>query len=215
MPSQNEVILMPKLSSKFYNLILAFCFISLSACMTTPSDTTTQGSQTNVPAAARTEFAQALAMLKSGQKAVALQLFQHLAQNYPQLAGVQVNIGIIELQNNKTDDAITALKRAVQLNPNNASAYQNLGIAYRRKGRFTEAEKAYLHALKLNPDYANAHLNLAILYDIYMQKLDKALFHYQQYQRLSTVKDKQVSNWVIDLKRRIHTDEHSKAQGGS
>jgi len=204
---------MPKPSSKRYSLVWLLLLFSLSGCMTTPAtDATLQSGQADVPPAAAREFAQALAMLKSGQRTIALSLFQHLAQRYPQLAGAQVNIGIIDLQNNKNDEAITALKRATQLNPANAVAYQHLGIAYRRKGQFTEAKDAYLQALKLNPDYANAHLNLAILYDIYLQQLNKALVHYQQYQRLTNVKDKLVVKWMIDLERRIHAMK-SKTQG--
>ena len=215
MPRVNEVTPMPKLSNKFSCLCWLLLLFSLNGCMTTPpGDATLQTGQADVPPAAAKEFAQALAMLKSGQRAVALKLFQHLAQNYPQLAGVQVNIGIIDLQNNKTDEAIAALKRASQLNPANAVAYQHLGIAYRRNGQFSEARDAYLQALKLKPDYANAHLNLAILYDIYLQQLDKALVHYKQYQHLSKVEDKQVVKWVIDLERRIDAKK-PKRQGES
>ena len=215
MPRVKEVMPMPKLYNSLFVMFWVLLSLSLHGCATSSqTGGTLQISQADVPPEAKTEFAQALAMLKSGQRAIALKLFQHMAQRYPLLAGVQVNIGIIDLQDNKTDAAISALKHAIKLNPADASAHDHLGIAYRRNGQFNAAKESYLLALKINPDYANAHLNLAILYDIYLQQLDKALQQYQQYQRLSKVKDKQVAGWLIDLKRRIH-DSKPKPQGGS
>jgi hypothetical protein len=41
------------------------------------------------------------------------------------------------------------------------------------------------------------------LYDIYLQKTDDALKQYEKYLALSDNGDKEVENWIIDLKRRI------------
>ena len=214
MPRAKEAIPMLKLYIKIF-AFTGILLLVLQGCMTTPlTEGDAQGVQVTAPPEVQAEFTRAVEMLKSGQRGVALQLFQHLAQRYPQLAGVRVNIGIIQLQNNKTKDAIATLKRAIQINPANVSAHHHLGIAYRQAGQFSEAKDSYLQALKLSPDYANAHLNLGILYDIYLQQLDEALEHYKQFQRLSGTEDKQVSKWVIDLERRTAANK-PKSQGGS
>ena len=198
-----------------FSVIFWVLMLALQGCTVTPqSEVEESASQVNVPPEAKAEFTRALEMVKASQHGVALQLFQQLAQRYPQLAGIHVNIGIIHLQNNKTENAIAALKRAVQVNPENASAHHHLGIAYRQTGQFTAAKASYLQALKINSDYANAHLNLAILYDLYLQQLEPALEHYQHFQRLSGTEDKKVANWIIDLTRRIKANK-TKQPGGS
>lgn len=211
MPRAKEAMLMPKPYIKFL-IIFWIVLLALQGCSTTPhTEVEASSSQIAVPPEARAEFTRALEMLKSSQPGVALQLFQQLATRYPQLAGVHVNIGIIHLQNNKTTDAISALKRAVQMNPANPSAHHHLGIAFRQAGQFNAAKESYLQALKIKPEYSSAHLNLAILYDLYFQQQELALEHYQQFQQLSTNKDKKVANWIIDLERRVK----AKQQGGS
>lgn len=206
------LMLKPYINNFF--IVSALLLLSLSGCTTTSQfDDTLQG-DINITAEVRTEFAQALAVLKSGQHAIALQLFQQMAQRYPQLAGIQVNIGIIHLHNKKPDAANAAFKRAIQINPANAAAHHHLGIVYRQSGQFAAAKDAYQQALKFNPEYANAHLNLGILYDIYLQQPAQALEHYQQYQRLSKDDDKQINNWLIDVERRANANK-PKTQGGS
>lgn len=204
---------MPKPFNNIIAMLWLLFVLALQGCTTTP---TTEGEMSatavNASAEAVAEFKQAVDMLKSGQRGVALQLFQHMAARYPQLAGIQVNIGIIHLQDGKTEEAIAALKRALQINPANAVAQHHLGIAYRQAGKFSAAKDAYLQALKLKPDYANAHLNLGILYDLYLQQLPQALEHYKHYQRLAATEDKQVSKWVIDLERRVAAEQ---TKGGS
>ena len=72
----------------------------------------------------------------------------------------------------------------------------------RRQGKFGEAEAAYLKAVTASPDYALAHYNLGVLYELYLQRLDAALQHYERYQAV-TGEDKQVAKWIADLKRRL------------
>ncbi|MGH8222819.1 MAG: tetratricopeptide repeat protein, partial [Woeseiaceae bacterium] len=77
-----------------------------------------------------------------------------------------------------------------------------LGMLSRRKGEFEEAEAAYLKAVTADPEYALAHYNLGVLNELYLQRLDVALQHFERYQELSG-EDEQVTKWIADLKRRI------------
>lgn len=215
MPNLKEVIAMLKPYTSLTATLWLLFVLVLQGCMTAPTiEDDVAVTTIKAPPEAVAEFTRAVDMLKSGQRGVALQLFQHMLTRYPQLAGVHVNIGIIQIQDGKTEDAIATLNRAIQINPANAVAHHHLGIAYRQAGKFNDAKTAYLQALKINPDYANAHLNLGILYDIYLQQLPEALEHYKHYQRLATAEDKQVGKWVIDLERRV-TASQPKPQGGS
>lgn len=56
-------------------------------------------------------------------------------------------LGKIELEENRLDDAIAQLNDAVALDPNNNSAYSHLVIAYRREGQ-PELEKKAIESLK-------------------------------------------------------------------
>ena len=72
----------------------------------------------------------------------------------------------------------------------------------RRQGKFFEAEAAYLKAITADPDYALAHYNLGVLNELYLQRLDAALQHYQYYQEISG-DEHGVTKWLADLERRI------------
>ena len=67
---------------------------------------------------------------------------------------------------------------------------------------FLEAEAAYLKAVTAEPQYALAHYNLGVLYELYLQRLDDALRHFERYQALYG-EDPQVEKWITDLKRRV------------
>ena len=72
----------------------------------------------------------------------------------------------------------------------------------RRNGKFLEAEAAYLKAVTASPDYALAHYNLGVLNELYLQRLDSALQHFERYQELAG-EDELVEKWISDLQRRV------------
>ena len=102
------------------------------------------------------------------------------------------------------DDAAaeSSLNAALRLNPDHPGALNQRGLLYRKNGNFPEAEAAYLKAVTANPDYALAHYNLGVLNELYLQRLDVALHHFEKYQAL-VGDDKQVEKWIADLRRRI------------
>ena len=67
---------------------------------------------------------------------------------------------------------------------------------------------AYLKAVTVSPDYALAHYNLGVLNELYLQRLDAALQHFEAYQAL-VGEDKQVAKWITDLRRRTAANQRT------
>ena len=189
------------------------CALFIQACSTTavsPEQQATlvegreqQAAKPTIDAAAMNSYQQALRAVEQGNDDQAVSMLNAMTERYPAFSGPHANLGLIYLRQGDHTRAEGALQAATRINPKNAVAHNHLGIVYRHQGRFNDAESAYLSALQHRPDYANAHLNLAILYDIYLQKLDGALQHYQQFQTLQGSEDEDVKKWIIGLKRRI------------
>ena len=156
----------------------------------------------DIPVRAQTMFEQAVAVMAAGDFVDAeLRLKEFLLQ-YPAYPGAHVNLAIIHAQNGNDKAAQASIDAALTLNPNHAAALNQQGMLFRKNGKFIEAEAAYLKAVTASPDYALAHYNLGVLNELYLQRLDAALQHFEQYQALAGG-DKQVEKWIVDLKRRV------------
>ncbi|NNM60866.1 MAG: tetratricopeptide repeat protein [Steroidobacteraceae bacterium] len=155
-----------------------------------------------MPAPAAAGYATALAAIKAGRSVDAELELKTLAMQYPRLNGPILNLGILYLNSARLPAAEAAFRRVIGRDPRNAVANDELGIVLRRLGKFQAAERAYQRAIAAQPDYAPAHLNLGILYDLYLGEPHKALAQYQRYLAIAGGQ-KQVENWVIELRRRI------------
>jgi len=71
-----------------------------------------------------------------------------------------------------------------------------------------QQENAYLAAVAAEPGYALPHYNLGVLYELYLQRLEPALAHFETYQELSGA-DEEVEKWIVDLKRRIAANQRT------
>ena len=155
-----------------------------------------------IPPAAQTLYEQAVAVMASGDFVDAeLRLKEFLLQ-YPAYPGAHVNLAIIHSQNENDAAAQAAIDAALALDPAHPAALNQQGMLLRRNGKFIEAEAAYVKAVTASPDYALAHYNLGVLNELYLQRLDVALQHFEIYQEL-VGGDKQVEKWITDLRRRV------------
>lgn len=152
------------------------------------------------PAEAR--FKQALQEMQAQRYQAAAALLEALADEQPDAAGVQFNLGVSYHRLERYDDAEAALQAALEADPGFTEAHNMLAIVHRYQGRFETARERYQQLLALTPDHGNGHLNLAILCDIYLQDLECARAHYEQFQALSTEEDEEVAIWLADLERR-------------
>ena len=156
----------------------------------------------DIPAEILTRFEQATAVMAAGDAVDAELRFEEFVLLYPDYPGAWVNLAIIRAGNDDDEGAREALDAALALNPNHAAALKQLGMLLRRNGNFLEAEAAYMKAVTVSPDYALAHYNLGVLNELYLQRLEAALQHFETYQSL-VGEDKQVERWINDLQRRI------------
>ena len=155
-----------------------------------------------VPPGAQTMFEQAAAVMAAGDFVDAELRFKEFVLLYPDYPGAHVNLSIIHANNENDDATRAALDAALALDPDHPAALNQLGMLLRRNGNFLEAEAAYLKAVTVSPDYALAHYNLGVLNELYLQRLEAALQHFETYQSL-VGEDKQVEKWIADLKRRV------------
>jgi tetratricopeptide (TPR) repeat protein len=71
------------------------------------------------------------------------------------------NLGLLLLETQQFDEAVTWFTKAVDVRPSVPSFHNNLGMALEHTGRFKAAAAAYGEALKTDPNYAKAKKNLA------------------------------------------------------
>ncbi len=161
-----------------------------------------------IPPQVQTLYEQAVASMAAGDFVDAELRFKEFLLQYPGYPGVYVNLAISHANNENYEAARSALDAALALNPNHPAALNQSGMLLRKNGNFLEAEAAYLKAVTVNPDYALAHYNLGVLNELYLQRLDVALQHFEAYQTL-VGEDKQVEKWIADLRRRVAASQRT------
>jgi tetratricopeptide (TPR) repeat protein len=164
--------------------------------------------QPTIPPQALTLFEQAVAVMASGDFLDAELRFKEFLLQYPAYPGAHVNLAIIHKENGNEEAAQAAIDAALALDAAHPAALNQQGMLLRRNGKFIEAEAAYLKAVTASPDYALAHYNLGVLNELYLQRLDVALQHFENYQAL-VGSDKQVEKWIADLKRRLAANQRA------
>lgn len=149
----------------------------------------------------RKEYKEALTLLNNNKLDAAKDIFQQFKENRPELAGPYANLAIIALKNNKPEKALELVKIALSKNPDLAQALNLLAYLEQVSGEIKEAEKHYKEAIRNKNDYAIAHYNIALLYDVYLQDIESAIPHYEQYMKLINYEDKSTADWLEQIKQ--------------
>ncbi len=194
-------------------LPLLAAVLVLSGCASTgPNSTGSSKARTtataDVPAQALRLFELAAGVMARGDFEDAELRFKEFLRRYPDYPGGHVNLAIIHINNGDEVAAQADIDAALALDPTYPAALNQQGMLFRRNGQFLEAEAAYLKAVTASPDYALAHYNLGVLNELYLQRLDSALRHFEQYQSL-VGDDKQVQKWIVDLRRRVAANQRT------
>jgi len=161
-----------------------------------------------IPPQTQTMYEQAVAVMASGDFLDAELRFKEFLLQFPGYPGAHVNLAIIHVNNEDDEAARAAIDAALAIDPDYAPALNQHGMLLRRNGNFLEAEAAYLKAVTASPDYALAHYNLGVLNELYLQRLDVALQHFERYYAI-VGDDKQVEKWISDLTRRVAANQRT------
>lgn len=80
-----------------------------------------------------------------------------------QLALPHNQLGLVEFQTNRVEEAERQFKDAIALDPQYAEAQNNLGVLYGQLGKSAEAERLFRQATENNPQYGQAFANLGLI----------------------------------------------------
>ncbi|KAA0889858.1 tetratricopeptide repeat protein [Oryzomonas rubra] len=103
-------------------------------------------------------------------------IYQNVQDQRTQLAQYAIMQAATYMQNNKTDQAVSAFKKALGLDPQNTTAYNYLGQIYMSQGKNADAIKAFQQIVRIQsnaatadgsstaPTLADAHISLGNAY---------------------------------------------------
>jgi hypothetical protein len=91
-----------------------------------------------------------------GDLAIAEHYFERAREINPSVPEPYLNLGLIELKNNKLDAAEMEIRRAIAIRPMEPAFQFALGITLAQRGNCDAARAAFSEALVLNPEFPNA-----------------------------------------------------------
>ena len=91
----------------------------------------------------------------------AAKYLESATRKFPHYLRAYKNLGLIQLQQGRTDDAIRSLTRSIELGGGDGNTFGLLGTAYVSKDNFVSAEGAFRNALLLQPTTPEWKLGLA------------------------------------------------------
>jgi len=110
------------------------------------------------------QFKQAGALAEEGKLDEAIAIFEELVAEYPNIADVHFNLGVLHAKQEDWGPAIESLEKAVELQPDHGAASLALAGAYEKSGRGEEAETKIRKAAEDNPDDPQIQLTTAYFY---------------------------------------------------
>lgn len=125
------------------------------------------------------EKGKAIALLRSGQTALAEQLLREICARRDSDPEIWYYLGLIEAHTGRLEHAATSLRTCLKHAPTSVEAMNGLANLYSAQGRLLEAEKLYVKITSLRPDNAQAHYNLGVVLQTQL-KLTEAVESYER-----------------------------------
>jgi len=110
----------------------------------------------------------------------ALKHYKKALQIFPELEGIQDNLGLIYLQLKDYPAAQQCFERATKEKEPTQGVFNNLGVAYLQMDEVAKAQEYFEQAILLDPGYSPAYLNLGILFK-QEERLSEAADFYRKY----------------------------------
>jgi tetratricopeptide (TPR) repeat protein len=104
-------------------------------------------------------YQRALSLHHAGKLADAEGLYKTLLSYFPNQVEILTTLGIVLLQQGRSEAGFQQLKKSLSLNPNQPAALYNMAVELQKLARLDEALACYNQALKLNPQDINALIN--------------------------------------------------------
>ena len=117
---------------------------------------------------------QGIELVRSGQYAEAVAVFQSALEIYPDSEKLYLNLGIALGYDRQFAEAVAAFESALEINPENGETYNNLGIALGNQELYDEAIAAFDRAIAIDPDSPIPYHNSAVAY-MKQEKFDEAI----------------------------------------
>ena len=124
----------------------------------------------NKPNDAQMRFLKGVILAESQRSSEAIQLFQKLVDDYPDLAEPYNNLATLYAAEGDYARARITLEQAVRANPSYATAHENLGDVYAAL-----ASQSYLRAQKLEPVNGALESKLALVRELFKRKPETAV----------------------------------------
>ncbi len=122
-----------------------------------------RASLVNDPKNAKTYYDLALALDRLSDYAAEREALEKAQELDATLAPVHNQIGFLDLQASRAQDAERQFKTAISLDPQYAEAQNNLGVLYGQLGKDEDAAKMFRLATENNPQYGQAFANLGLV----------------------------------------------------
>ncbi len=113
------------------------------------------------PKDAQGRFLKGVILTSLNKQKEAIEVFQKLTEDYPDLPEPYNNLAVIYAQQKQFDKARQSLEQAIRTHPAYATAHENLGDIYSRL-----ASQAYGKALQIDSSNASAQTKLAMINDL-------------------------------------------------
>lgn len=104
-----------------------------------------------------------LAQFMAGDAADAEETLKAALQRQLDAGPAWLTLGMLYLEQDRTDEAVAALAQAAVHDPGSPRARNFLGVAAGRKGWLDAAESELRRATAIDPNFAEAHYNLAVI----------------------------------------------------
>jgi len=104
-------------------------------------------------------YQRALSLHHSGKLADAESLYKTLLSYFPNQVEIVTILGIVLLQQGRSEAGFQQLQKSLSINPNQPVAFYNMAVELQKLTRLDEALACYNQTLKLNPQDINALIN--------------------------------------------------------
>jgi predicted CXXCH cytochrome family protein len=158
--------------------------------------------------AALERLALCLPLLKQNVRAETV--LKQLLERAPGAASGWVQLGLVQLGEGKTSDAIAAFEKALQLDPDLPDAYNLAGAIWFETGDSVKGEAALRNAIRIQPNHAPAHNNLGNLLSA-AGRFEEARYHFELALRLKEDYTGARYNYALALTR-VRRFEEAQAQ---